>query len=47
MPPGLKTLAAVAAAAAMVGAAVIGRNALDTKSERDGLRLTVVCDPPR
>ncbi len=45
MPPGLKTLAAVAAAAAMVGAAVIGRNALDTKSERDGLRLTVVCDP--
>jgi hypothetical protein len=45
MPPGLKTLAAVAAAAAMVGAAVIGRSALDTKSERDGLRLTVVCDP--
>ncbi len=45
MPPGLKTLAAVVAAAAMVGAAVIGRNALDTKSERDGLRLTVVCDP--
>lgn len=45
MPPGLKTLAAVAAAAAMVGAAVVGRNALDTKSERDDLRLTVVCDP--
>jgi len=45
MPPGLKTLVAVVAAAAMVGAAVVGRNALDTKSERDDLRLTVVCDP--
>jgi len=45
MPPGVKTLAAVAAAAAMVGAAIVGRNALDTKTERDDLRLTVVCDP--
>jgi len=45
MPPGLKTLAAVAAAVAMVGAAIVGRNALDTKTERDDLRLTVVCDP--
>jgi len=45
MSPVLKTLGSLAAAAAMVGAAVVGRNALDTKSERDGLRLTVVCDP--
>ena len=45
MSPMLKTLGSLAAAAAMVGAAVVGRNALDTKSERDGLRLTVACDP--
>jgi len=35
----------VVAAVAMVGAAVAGRNALDTKKVRDDLRLTVVCDP--
>lgn len=40
MPPGLKTLAALAAAATMVGAAVVGRGAL----ERNDLRFTVVCD---
>ncbi|CAA9262902.1 MAG: hypothetical protein AVDCRST_MAG76-2992 [uncultured Acidimicrobiales bacterium] len=45
MSPGLKSLAAVVAAAAMVGAAVVGRGALDTKNERDDLRLTVACDP--
>jgi len=45
MSPGLKTLAAVLAAAAMVGAAIVGRGALDTKKERDELRLTVACDP--
>ncbi len=45
MPPGLKSLAAVVGAAAMIGAAVVGRGALDTKKERDDLRLTVVCDP--
>lgn len=45
MPPGLKTLAALAAAAAMVSAAIVGRAALDTKSKSDDLRLTVVCDP--
>lgn len=44
MAPGLKTLAAVAAAAVMVGAAIVGRAALDTKNERSGLRLTVACD---
>ena len=45
MSPGLKSLAAVVAAAAMVGAAVVGRGALETKKERDDLRLTVACDP--
>ena len=45
MSPGLKSLAAVVAAAAMVGAAILGRGALETKKERDELRLTVACDP--
>ena len=45
MSPGLKSLAALVAAAAMVGAAVFGRGALETKKERDDLRLTVACDP--
>ncbi len=45
MSPGLKSLAALVAAAAMVGAAVVGRGALETKKERDDLRLTVACDP--
>lgn len=45
MPPALRSLAALVGAAAMVGAAVVGRGALDTKQERDSLRLTVVCDP--
>ena len=45
MAPGLKSLGALVAAVAMVGAAVVGRNALDTKKVRDDLRLTVVCDP--
>ncbi|MEO5679975.1 MAG: hypothetical protein ABIS47_09935 [Acidimicrobiales bacterium] len=45
MAPGLKSLAALAAAAAMVGAAILGRGALDTKKGRDDLRLTVACDP--
>lgn len=45
MPPGVKSLGAVAAAIAMVAAAVLVRGALDTKKVRDDLRLTVVCDP--
>jgi len=45
MSPALKSLAAVVAAAAMVGAAIVGRGALETKKERDDLRLTVACDP--
>jgi len=45
MSPALKTLGSLAAAVAMVVAAVVGRSALDSKSERDGLRLTVACDP--
>lgn len=45
MPPALKSLAALVAALAMVGGAVLARNALDTKKVRDDLRLTVVCDP--
>lgn len=45
MSPGLKSLAALLAAAAMVAAAIVGRGALDTKKERDDLRLTVACDP--
>ena len=45
MPPGVKSLAALVAAVAMVGGAVVARNALDTKKVRDDLRLTVVCDP--
>lgn len=44
MAPGLKSLAALVAAAAMVGAAVVGRGALEDKKERDDLRLTVACD---
>lgn len=45
MPPALRSLAAVVAAAAMVGGAIVARGALDTKKERDSLRLTVACDP--
>ena len=45
MPPAVRSLAALVGAAAMVGAAIVGRGALDTKQERDSLRLTVVCDP--
>ena len=45
MTPALKSAAAAVGAAAMVLAAVVGRGALDTKKERDDLRLTVVCDP--
>jgi hypothetical protein len=45
MSPGLKSLAAIVAAAGMVAGAVFARGALDTKKVRDDLRLTVVCDP--
>lgn len=45
MPPAAKTLTALAAAAAMVAAAILGRGALDSNKEREGLRLTVACDP--
>jgi len=45
MSPTVKSLAAAAAAIAMVVAAFVGRGALDTKKTRDDLRLTVVCDP--
>lgn len=45
MSPGLKSLAALLAAAVMIGAAVVGRGALEDKEERDNLSLTVVCDP--
>jgi hypothetical protein len=43
--PALKSIAALVGAAAMIAAAVVGRGALETKKERDDLRLTVVCDP--
>lgn len=45
MAPGVKSLAALAAAVVMVAAAIVGRGALDTKNQRDDLRLTVACDP--
>jgi len=45
MSPRVRSLAAAAAAIAMVVAAILGRNALDTKKVRDELRITVVCDP--
>jgi hypothetical protein len=43
--PALKSLAALVGATAMIAAAVVGRGALDTKKERDDLRITVACDP--
>jgi hypothetical protein len=45
MSPALKSIGAAVAAVAMVAGAVVVRGALDTKKERDDLRLTVVCDP--
>lgn len=45
MTPAVKSIAAAVGAAAMVAAAVVGRGAIETKEERDDLRLTVVCDP--
>lgn len=45
MAPGVKSLAALAAAVVMVAAAIVGRSTLDTKNQRDDLRLTVACDP--
>ena len=44
MSPALRSGAAAVAAVAMVVAAVVARGALDTRQERDDLRLTVVCD---